>query len=116
MNIRRNTARRLKEEIANVGVPPRGDQVPSLEEDVNYDQAPANPPSLTNENIRDTLFQMAQAITSQAQAASTQSQAMTAQANREVLLRTNQQVATMACRLRYFTRMNHPNFYGSKVE
>ena len=49
MNTRRNTERRLKEEIANVGVPPRGDQVPSLEEEVNYDQATVNPPSLTDE-------------------------------------------------------------------
>ena len=59
MNTRRNVARRLEEEIANAGVPPHGDQVPPLEEDVNDDQAPVNPYPLTDENIKDALFQMA---------------------------------------------------------
>ena len=67
MNNRRHAAQRLVEEMANAGVPPCGDQVPSLEEEVNYDQATVNPPSLTDENIRAALFQMAQAITTQAQ-------------------------------------------------
>ena len=44
MNTRRNAARRLEEEIANAGVPPCGDQVPPLENDVNDDQALVNPP------------------------------------------------------------------------
>ena len=38
MTTRINAARRLEEEISNVGVPPRGDQVLPLEEDVNGDQ------------------------------------------------------------------------------
>ena len=46
----------------------------------------------------------------------TQDQAMTAQANREVVSRPHQQVTTMASRLRDFTRMNPPTFYGSKVD
>ncbi|XP_069148101.1 uncharacterized protein [Solanum lycopersicum] len=50
-NTRRNATRRLEEEIVNAEVPPRGDQVPPLEEDVNDDQDPANPPPLTDENI-----------------------------------------------------------------
>ena len=49
------------------------------------EQASANTPSLMDENIRTTLIQMVQAITTQAQAATTQSQGVTAQANREVL-------------------------------
>ena len=69
--------RRLEEEIANAGAPPYGDQVPSLEEDVNDDQAPANPPPLTDENIRAALLQMAQDITTQAQTSTNQAQAMT---------------------------------------
>ena len=53
--------------IVNAVVPPHGDQVPSLEEDVNDDQALVNPPPLKDENIRTTLLQMAQDITTQVQ-------------------------------------------------
>ena len=67
MNTRRNAARRLEEEIANGGVPPLGDQVPPFEEDVNDDQAPMDPPPLTNEFIRADLLQMDKAITNQEQ-------------------------------------------------
>ena len=42
------------------------DQVHVLEEDVNDDHAPVNPPPLTDENIRVVIFQMAKAITTQA--------------------------------------------------
>ena len=41
---------------------------------------------------------------------------MTFEANRVVVPHPNEQVATMASRLRDFARMNHPTFYGSKVE
>ena len=71
MNTRRNVTRRLEEEIANAGAPPRDRQVPPLEEDANMEQAPANPPPLTDENIRIALLQMDHAITTQAQAATT---------------------------------------------
>ena len=65
-------------------------------EDVNDDQAPVNPPPLTDENIRAYLSQMAKAITTQAQASTTQAQAMTTQSNWEVVPRANQKVSTMA--------------------
>ncbi|TMW89238.1 hypothetical protein EJD97_017461, partial [Solanum chilense] len=78
------------------------------------EQAPVNPPPLTDENIRVALFQMVQAITTQAQASTTQAQAMTTQANREVVPWANQQVATMASCLGDFNRINSPTFYGSK--
>ena len=83
---------------------------------MNDDQAPINLSPLTDENIRAALLQMSQDITTQAQATTTQAQAMMTQPNREVVPRANQQVATMISRLRDFTRMNPPNFYGSKVE
>ena len=66
--------------------------------------------------MRDILAQMDQAMTTQAQAATVQAQAMMAQGNRDVSLRPHQQVTTMASRLRNFTRMNPPTFYGPKVD
>ncbi|TMW95908.1 hypothetical protein EJD97_008191 [Solanum chilense] len=107
--------RRLEEEISNARVPPGGNEVPPIEEDVSDDQVPLNPP-LTDSYIRAVLFQISQVITTQAQFATTQAQSMTAQANREVVPRANQQVVTMASCLKDFTRMNPPTFYGSKVE
>ena len=59
---------------------------------------------------------MTQAITTQDQVATLQAQFMTAQANREVVPRANKQVSTMASRLRDFTWMNPPTFYGSRVD
>ena len=76
MNTRRNASQILEKEIANAGVPPHGDQVPPLEEDVNDDQAMVNPPPLMDENIRASFFQMAQDITTQTQVATTQAQSM----------------------------------------
>ena len=83
---------------------------------MNDDQAPVNPLPLTDKNIMVALLKMAQVITTQEQAATTQAQDMTTQTNREVVPRAYQQAATMASRLRDFTRMNPHTFYGSKVE
>ena len=71
---------------------------------------------MTDGNIRATFLQMAQDITTQSQAITTQVQAMTPQANLEVVPPRNQHVISMASRLRDFTRMNPPTFYGSKVK
>ena len=46
----------------------------------------------------------------------TSAQAMMAQENREVVPRRHQQVTTMASRLRDFSRMKPPTFYGSKID
>ena len=62
---------------------------------MNDDQAPINPPPLTDEAIRAAHFQTNQAIIIQAQTATTQSQAMTAQDNWEIVPRAHQKVATM---------------------
>ena len=67
INTRRNATQILEEEISNAGEPLHGDQVPPLEEDAYMEHAPINPPPLTDENIRPTLLQMAQDITTQAQ-------------------------------------------------
>ena len=115
MNTRRNVTRWVEKEISNAGVPPRGDQVPPLEEDANDDQAPVDP-HLTYGAIRAAFLQMAQAITTQAQVTTMEAQSMMTQANREVVPRANQQVATISSRVRDFNRINPPTFYGSKVE
>ncbi|TMW99525.1 hypothetical protein EJD97_002398 [Solanum chilense] len=109
MNTRRNAERRFEEEITNAEAPPRDDQVPSLEEDANVDQAQVNPPPLMDSNIRSALIHLAQAATAQAQN-------MKALSNQEIIPRPHQQVTTITSHLRDFTRMNHPTFYGSKVE
>ena len=69
-----NVSQRLEEEIVNVGVPHDGDQVPPFEEYLNDDPAPINPPHLTDENIRTTLIQNSQSITTEAQTATGQAQ------------------------------------------
>ena len=84
---RSNVERELEEEIANEGVPSRGDQVPPLEKDVIDDQPAVNPPHFTDENIRANLFQIAQAITTQAQAITTEDQSMMTQSNHKVVHR-----------------------------
>ena len=79
-NTRRNKERRIEEEIANAGGPPRGEQVPPLEEDATMEQAHVNPPPLTDRDIRVALIQLDQSAT-------VQSQAMKSQANWEVVPR-----------------------------
>ena len=59
MNTQRNAARRLEEEVANAGVPPHDEQVPPLEEDANVEKAPANPPPMTEGEMKAILDQMA---------------------------------------------------------
>ncbi|TMX05474.1 hypothetical protein EJD97_018752 [Solanum chilense] len=109
MNTRRNAARWIEEEIANVGSPPHCEKVPPLKEDANVDQASVNPPPLTIGDIRAILIQFAQGATLQAQA-------IMAQANWELIPRPHQQVTTKASRIRYFTWMNSPTLYGFKVD
>ena len=67
-----------------------------------------NPLAITDGEVRESLFQMAQSIT-------TQTQAITTQANREVAPRENQHASTMASCLRDFVKMNPPMYFGSKV-
>ena len=89
-----------------MGFPPRCNQYPPLEEDANDDQGSANPPSLSDWDIREAFLEMSQAITTQAQAGNIQTQAMTTKANQKMVPRVSQHVSTMASRLRDLTRMN----------
>ncbi|TMX04331.1 hypothetical protein EJD97_009754, partial [Solanum chilense] len=106
--------RRLQEEVANAGASPHDEQVPPLEENTNVDKAPANPTPMMEAEMRNILAQMAKAMPSQAQPATVQSQSMMSQANRDTAPRSYQQVTSMTSRVRDFSRMNPPTFYGSK--
>ncbi|XP_069150302.1 uncharacterized protein [Solanum lycopersicum] len=66
--------------------------------------------------MRAILSQMDQAMITQAQAATLQAQSIMTQHNRDVAPRPHYQVTTMDFRLRDFTWMNPPTFYGSKVD
>ena len=62
-----------------MGALPHDEQVPTHEENANVDQASANPPPMTEVEMRSILPQIAQAMTTQAQVAAVQAQAMMAQ-------------------------------------
>ena len=72
MNTQRNAAHRLEEDIANAGVPPRSDQVPLLEKDMNDEHTLVNPLPLMDGDIRVAFLHMAEAITTQTQVSTTQ--------------------------------------------
>ena len=67
-----------------------------------------NPAGLTDAKVRESVTQLAQAITMQ-------SQAMTAQVNQLDVQRENPPACSMADRLRDFTRMKPPIFTGAKT-
>ncbi|TMW87376.1 hypothetical protein EJD97_020035, partial [Solanum chilense] len=96
-----NAGRRVKEAAAG------GNQAPP-QAPVAGVQVPVNPTAWTSGDLREALVQMAQAIT-------TQAQVITTQAIREGAPRENPHASTMANRLRDFTRMNPPVYFGSKT-
>ena len=108
MNRRRKSARRVGEEIANVGATLLGNRNSPQVQVVASDQVPVNPLAMTDGEARKTLFHMEKSIT-------TQDRAITAQANRDVVPRENQHASTMASCLRDFVKMNPPMYFGSKV-
>ena len=67
MNRRRKSARRVGEEIANVGATLLGNRNSPQVQAAANDQVQVNPPAMTDGEVRAALFQMAQAITTQAQ-------------------------------------------------
>ncbi|XP_015081364.1 uncharacterized protein LOC107024983 [Solanum pennellii] len=64
---------------------------------------------MTDGEMKAVLFQMAQAIT-------TLAETIMAQANREVASRENQHASIISRHLRDSMRMNHPMYFGSKVD
>ena len=93
----------------NAGATPQGNRNTPQVQVVANDQVPVIPSAMPDGEVRATLFQMAQAIT-------TEDQAIMDQANRKVVPGENQHASTMASSLRDFTEMNPPKYFGSKVD
>ena len=66
MNTKRIVATRVGDEIKNAGATPQGNQVPSQVQAVANEQVIVNPLAMMDSEVRETLFQMAQSITTQA--------------------------------------------------
>lgn len=66
MNTRRKTVRRIGEEIANAEATRQGNRNVSQVQAATNDQVLVNPPTMTYGEVREALFQMAQAITPKA--------------------------------------------------
>ena len=101
---RMNTKRIAGKSVGEASV--RGNQASLQAPDAGV-QVPVNLVGLTDEEVRAALVQIDQAITSQAQD-------ITAQVTREGAPRDNPHASTMA-RLRDFTRINPPVYFGSKT-
>ena len=83
-------------------------QVPPQVQADAYDQVLVNPPAMTDGDVRQSLFQMSQAVITEAQVIKSQS-------NWEVASRENEHARTMSSRLRDFQMINPPMFFRSKV-
>ena len=116
MTTRNAAARRVEEDLANVGVPPKYNQVPPQDNQVPPQvQTLVLPPPMTDGETWSTFLTLDQPIPTKEQAVSTQVHAMAAHANMEVEPCVQQNSSTMVSRLRDFTRMNPPMFFGSNV-
>ncbi|WMV37708.1 hypothetical protein MTR67_031093 [Solanum verrucosum] len=89
MNTLRANARRMEGDNVNEEAPPQANK------------ALINPPTMSDVEVRSTLLMLAQA--------------MMVQANRDVGTHVNPNINFAASRLRDFSRMNPPEFLGSKV-
>ena len=121
MNTQRESTRRAKEGIANVGAhdnqsPPQDNQGPPLEEVDMGDQVPVVPPLMTEGEIRETFLNLSQAMTYQANSVTSHVQIITTQVNREIGPLVPQHARTMASHLREFNKMNPPMFFCSRSD
>ena len=107
VNTRSTTAKKVGEEIANAGATLQGNQVHPQVQGAANDHVRVYPLAKTDREVKEPLFQMSQAIT-------TQAENITAQANREVVPPENQHASTMASRLKNLTTMNPPIIIGPK--
>uniref|UniRef100_M1DGG8 Gag-pol polyprotein n=1 Tax=Solanum tuberosum TaxID=4113 RepID=M1DGG8_SOLTU len=93
MNTRRTNARRAGEENVNEAVLPQAPQNP---------QAPIEEGAMSNVEIRSVIHNLTQVLATQVP--------------RHARVTVNPNASTTASRIRDFTRMNPPTFFGSKVE
>ncbi|TMW89708.1 hypothetical protein EJD97_016767, partial [Solanum chilense] len=111
-----SATRRVEEYSANAVAPPQVNKVPPQgNQALRGDQVSVIPPAIADEEIRLDIVSLHQDMTVQVHFVATQGQAMTAQANLEVGPRVKQNSSTMVSRLREFTRMNPPMFFGYMV-
>ena len=92
MNTRRNNARRDGDENLNQVIPPQAPQ--------KY-QVPIEEGAMSNVEIRSAIHSLTQVLATQF--------------SRDTRVQVNPNVNTTPSRIRDFTRMNPPTFYGSKV-
>ena len=93
MNIRRNNARRSKEENVNEAVPPLA---------LQYLQVPIEEGNMSNVEIRVAIH--------------CSTQVLATQVAKDARVKVNPNAITTASVIRDFTRTNPPTFFGSKVE
>ena len=104
--------RRVKEQIANAGVPSRGKKAPPQEKVPIGCQVAVIHLVMKDGNIMKDFLNLTEVITTQAQLVTTQGQATMAQASREVETCVIKNSSTVTFRLTYFTRINPSMFLG----
>ncbi|KAK6775922.1 hypothetical protein RDI58_026923 [Solanum bulbocastanum] len=105
MTIRRQTTRRVEEEIVTTGVPPLGNQVPPNEQAPRGRQGPQvciEKRAMSKVEIRMTIQKLTHVLADQV--------------TRDGKVQVNTNARITASRIRDFTRMNPFTFFGPKVE
>ncbi|TMW91227.1 hypothetical protein EJD97_014606 [Solanum chilense] len=117
----RSAVRRVEEGIANMGdndnqAPLQDNKVPPLEQVPMGGRVLVLPSPITDCEIRSSILNFSQAMTSKSNSFTCQVQDVTVQVNREVGPHMPPHANTMAYHLIDFTRKNPPMFFGSKFD
>ena len=95
MTTRRAAVKRVKQELANAGVLPKGNQTPPYEQVPIGGKVSFSPPIMMDGDIREAFPNLIQVMATQSQFVTTQAQAMMAQANRVIETPVNKNSSTM---------------------